>query len=199
MSEMAIEKNSNQDALIQMSLSFQISTPRLDLRLLSVDHAPLSMEARIESFTQLKKWDIFAPETSADAINLADEVRMCEWRIDRIKQRESIFYSVFRREDDRFLGGVSLTKCNWNEKRAMLGFWMRTSETGKGYGTEAAEALLNYGLNDLGLNVYSMHASGNQNSQAVLLKLGFLSVRIDKACHHLPDGSVVDEVHYELK
>jgi RimJ/RimL family protein N-acetyltransferase len=185
--------------MMQPKILSHISTPRLNLRLLSAGHAPLSMQARIESFAQLKKWGIFAPEASADLISLADEVKMCAWRIDRIKQRESIFYSIFRREDGCFLGSVSLTKCDWGKKRAMLGFWIRTSETGKGYGTEAAVALLNYGLKDLGLDVYSMHASGNQSSHAVLLKLGFQPIRIDKACHKLPDGNVVDEVHYGLK
>jgi RimJ/RimL family protein N-acetyltransferase len=184
---------------MQIEIISHISTPRLDLRLLSVDHAPLSVEARIESFAHLKKWDIFAPEPSADIITLADEVKMCAWRIERIQQRESLFYSLFRREDKRFLGTVSLTKCDWNTKKAMLGFWLRVSETGKGYATEAAKALVTYGLSDLGLNLYSMHASGNHNSQAVLLKVGFQCVGIDEACHHLPGGHVVDEVHYELK
>jgi len=183
---------------MQPQISSHIATLRLDLKLLTVDHAPWSMEARAESFTQLKKWDIFAPEPSADAINLADETKMCKWRMDRIEKRESLFYSIFRRVDNRYLGNVSLTKCDWNEKKAMIGFWVRTSETGKGYATEAAKALLNYGLNDLGLSVYSMHAAENQNSQAVLLRLGFQPIHTDQACQHLPNDNVVDEIYYEL-
>ncbi len=185
---------------MQTEILSHLPTPRLDFRLLSVDQAPLSMEARIESFLQLKKWDIFAPETSAEVINIADEVKMCEWRINRIKQRESLFYSIFSRDNNRrYLGNVSLTKCDWNKKKAMLGFWIRTSETGKGYATEAAKILLNYGVNKLGLNIYSMHAAENQNSQAVLLRLGFQPIHTDQACQHLPNDSVVDEIYYELK
>jgi hypothetical protein len=40
--------------------------------------------------------------------------------------------------------------------------WLRTSETGNGYATESAEALLKYAASGLGLNVYSMQAAGNQ-------------------------------------
>jgi RimJ/RimL family protein N-acetyltransferase len=81
----------------------------------------------------------------------------------------------------------------------MIGFWVRTSETGKGYATEAAKALLNYELNDLGLRVYSMHAAENQNSQAVLLRLGFQPTHTEKACQQLLNAYVVDKIYYELK
>jgi hypothetical protein len=93
---------------MQPDISPNISTLRLDLRLLSVDHAPLSMEARAESFTQLKKWDIFTPEPSADVINLADETKMCKWRIDRIEKCESLFYILgFRDYQKKYLTGES--------------------------------------------------------------------------------------------
>jgi RimJ/RimL family protein N-acetyltransferase len=146
------------------------------------------MEARIESFNELKEWDIFTPEASANLINISDELKICEWRIDRIKRRESVFYDIFLHDAGRFLGSCSLTKCDWNENKAMLGFWLRTSETGKGYAAEAAKALLEYGINVLGLKIYSMHAMGNRKSQAVLLNLGFKQRRIEQALPHVPGG-----------
>lgn len=176
-----------------------ILTKRLELRVLCEDHASAMMEARIESFEQLKKWDIFVPEPSADMINLADEMRMCRWRIDRLKQRESIFYSLFRSDDRRFIGCCSLTHCDWQARRAMIGFWIRSSETGKGYATEAATTVLDYGQQQLGLAIYSMHAQGNINSQAVLKRLGFHETSVKRLEHKLPDGRIVDGIYYELK
>lgn len=172
------------------NISSFIPASRLDLRLLSADHCSQIMEARIESFNQLKAWDIWVPEDSAESINAADEMKMCAWRIDRIKKHESIFYNIFQHETGRFLGSCSLTECDWISKKAMLGFWLRTSETGKGYATEAAEALLNYGTDVLGLTIYAMHARGNLKSRGVLLRLG-LKQRPAEA-----NGSS-DNVYYE--
>ena len=96
------------DDIMPFDIPAVLPASRVDLKLLSVDQSPQIMEARIESFNQLKAWDIWAPEDNVELINIADEVKVCEWRIERIKKQESIFYSIFQRDGGRFLGSCSL-------------------------------------------------------------------------------------------
>lgn len=161
-----------------ISAPSSLHTPRLCLVPLAEVHIPALIEARKESFHALKRWDIFMPEKAPEEINPTDEAIMVAARIDRHQKGESLFYVLTLRDSGHFLGIVSLTSCDWVEKTAMLGFWLRTSATGHGYAHEAAQTLIRYGKNQ-GLSLYSRHEQGNEKSQKTLLSLGFQEVGCD--------------------
>ena len=55
-----------------------------------------------------------------------------------------------------------------------MGFWVRTSETGKGYATEIANELIQYAFSFLSANsLTTHHEDGNYGSQNVISKLKF--------------------------
>jgi ribosomal-protein-alanine N-acetyltransferase len=70
------------------------------------------------------------------------------------------------------IGAVALTFC-WVHRRAELGYWLGMPYWNHGYTTEAAQALVNYGFDELGLNrIEAGHYRRNPASGRVMEKIG---------------------------
>lgn len=73
-----------------------------------------------------------------------------------------------------FLGCCGLRPCNTKEKIYELGFHLKSNCWGKGYGTEAAKAAIDFAYNKLHANgLFAGHNPRNIASAKVLGKLGF--------------------------
>ena len=71
------------------------------------------------------------------------------------------------------LGGCGLNQVDPTNRRANLGYWVRTTATGRGAATEAARLAAEFGLTVLGLGrLEIVVAVGNRASQRVAEKLG---------------------------
>ncbi|OIR09387.1 MAG: hypothetical protein BEU05_02630 [Marine Group III euryarchaeote CG-Bathy2] len=76
------------------------------------------------------------------------------------------------RDSGTLVGGVRLTIVG--DKEADLGYWVARARWGRGYATEAAVALLEWGFHELALQrVIASTLPGNLPSQRVLRQLGF--------------------------
>ena len=74
---------------------------------------------------------------------------------------------------DGTLVGSSELRIEAAHRRADLGYWIGRAHWGQGYATEAADALLRWGMRTLGLHrVHASHMSRNPSSGAVLRKIG---------------------------
>jgi ribosomal-protein-alanine N-acetyltransferase len=83
------------------------------------------------------------------------------------------------KDSGRFVGRVGLQYRLWNpeqEERAYeLRFAIHPVCWGKGYASEAAQAVLSYGFEALGLpRIVVAHYDDNYKSQAIVEKLGFI-------------------------
>lgn len=75
-------------------------------------------------------------------------------------------------EVDGLIGAVSLHLQD-PHRRGELGYWVGVPYWGRGYATEAARALTEYGFEELGLNrVVARHLTRNPASGRVMQKLG---------------------------
>lgn len=75
-------------------------------------------------------------------------------------------------DSDTLCGGVGL-RIEQDHGRAELGYWIGVPYWGKGYATEAARALVEYGFGTLGLHrIFAGHVAGNSASAGVLRKIG---------------------------
>lgn len=71
------------------------------------------------------------------------------------------------------IGSVSLMRGHYTAPD--IGYAIVPEETGKGYATEAARALLNYAKETLGVDaVFGFYERGNEASRRVIQKLGFV-------------------------
>ena len=87
-------------------------------------------------------------------------------------------FAICKKEDiDNPIGCIELmnftTKVR-NNNEAELGYWLGRPFWGLGYMPEAASRLIEYGFNELGLNlIWCSYFSGNNKSKRVQEKLGF--------------------------
>lgn len=82
-------------------------------------------------------------------------------------------FGIFEKENGRFLGCVGLNFINRVHQMANLGYWVRTSATGRGVATAATRLVARYGLESLGFQrVEILAAVENVPSQRVAEKAG---------------------------
>ena len=82
-------------------------------------------------------------------------------------------FGVFEKDGGRFLGGVGINFINRVHQMANLGYWVRTSATGRGIATAATRLGAKFGFEQLGLQrIEIVVAVANRPSQRVAEKAG---------------------------
>ncbi len=169
------------------SLPVPIITHRLILSPPQTEDGFALHEAKLESWDELKPWDILVWGEKEDAtVEHAEDY--CIRKAEMWETREDLTVFAFDREEGGLIGVAGLHDCNWADRTFFLGFMVRTTETGKGYATEMGQALIDYAFKILeAKKITSHHAAGNDASAAVLKHLGFK-----------PDKTEDSMVHYTL-
>lgn len=149
-----------------MSALPPISTPRLVLRGLAPTDAP-----RMQHF--LSDWEVVRttgtiphpyPEGAAEAF-VADQPR-------RIREGEAHVFAITQADDGALMGCAEL-RLTPEHRRADLGYWIAPAYWGRGFATEAADAIVRYGFETLELHrVAADHFSHNPASGVVLERIG---------------------------
>ena len=86
---------------------------------------------------------------------------------------QSINWAITLKENKNLIGAISLMNIDKNNNHAELGYWVGKPYWGRGYATESAEALINYGFEVIKFNrFHAHHLSRNSASGKVLLKIG---------------------------
>lgn len=87
-------------------------------------------------------------------------------------QGDKVVYAVTLPEANELVGSVSLT--DFSGEAGNLDFWVGVPYWGRGYCTEAVQAIVHYGFHQLGLSVIHAHyMRNNVASGRVLSKSGF--------------------------
>ncbi len=86
-----------------------------------------------------------------------------------------------------------------NPQVRMLGYWLDESYWGKGYMTEAVQAVLNYGFNELQLSLITANCyPHNKRSQQVLERNGFICEGVLHQAELTYNGNIFDHLCYYL-
>jgi RimJ/RimL family protein N-acetyltransferase len=101
------------------------------------------------------------------------------WGLERINRMFTTFvagehteFAITSRQTNDLMGGIGLS-ITARHKRGHLGYWLGVDHWGKGYATEAAQAVLRYGFATLGLHrIEAGHYPRNLASGRVLEKIG---------------------------
>ena len=130
---------------------------------------PLLLEAIEESREALYTFLPWSSECLKDVLNFIESAR---------KNHESgtgLHLAVFEQTSDRLLGMMGLTHLSGFSPKGEVGYWVRLSETGKGFATDALRTLQHYCRDELGfVRLDACVATNNLASQAVLRKCGFV-------------------------
>jgi [ribosomal protein S5]-alanine N-acetyltransferase len=180
-----------------LQTKLMLSTPRLQLRPIQASDAEILLKAKQESWAELYKWNV-GVVAEYEKLNLTFEQEFCAKRAEAFGKHERFNFLAFTQTEEAFVGVGSLNWCDWANGLHMLGYWVHSAHTGKGYATEIAQALVHHAFIDLkAFRLTSFHAAPNVASGRVLEKVGFKREGVWRQ-HHVVRGARMDEVHYGL-
>ena len=142
-----------------------LSTNRLILRPFTLEDAPVVQ--RLAGDREVASNTLTIPHPYEDGVAEAwIEGRAAAW------EAKKILALAVTQEQDGVVGAISL-KLNFAHRRGELGYWIGVPFWNRGYATEAAKALVDYGFDALGLNRIEAHyLMRNPTSGRVLKKVG---------------------------
>ncbi|MCP4633875.1 MAG: GNAT family N-acetyltransferase [candidate division Zixibacteria bacterium] len=145
-----------------------LKTKRLVLRPFNLDDAP--QVQKLAGDKEIARTTLLIPHPYKDS-------DAKEWIITHkpmLKEDKSVTYAVILAETDDLIGAIGLTLSKKYE-HAELGYWIGVPYWGKGFCTEAANGVLKYGFNELGLHrIFAHHMTSNPASGKVMDKIGML-------------------------
>ena len=90
------------------------------------------------------------------------------------EQGRGAAFAIVTKAENRFCGLVEVREIDREHAQAELSFWLTPKLWGQGYMSEAVQAVLRFGFDELGLNrLYAYHMERNPASGRVLEKNGF--------------------------
>ncbi len=92
--------------------------------------------------------------------------------VQKFEEGKMVNLGIFLREDGALAGAIGLT-IHREHDRGELGYWIGVPYWNRGYATEAAAALIDYGFRELGLHrIEAEHFTRNPGSGRVMQKVG---------------------------
>jgi ribosomal-protein-alanine N-acetyltransferase len=146
----------------------QLETQRLILR--QVETTDVEQLYDILSDAEVAKFDYFYPVTSIEEATKFIERYKKEW-----EEKEEITWGIILKETNQLLGICCLGDFDEGARRSEIGYDITQAEWGKGYATEALEAVIDFGFHVMNLNrMEATITPGNHASIKVLRKLNFV-------------------------
>ncbi|MCB8945590.1 MAG: GNAT family N-acetyltransferase [Ardenticatenaceae bacterium] len=138
----------------------------------------------LESQNELKQWLPWAVDIPDDEAYEANIRRGHT----RFLNREDLWLMILLKDTGVIIGGSGLHRIDWDVPKFEIGYWLGTPYTGKGYMTEAVEAISNFAFTVLGaMRVEIRVDSNNHKSIAIPKRLGFAleATLRNEARHHV--------------
>jgi ribosomal-protein-serine acetyltransferase len=170
-----------------------LETPRLRLRATRAGLGPIVNAAARESHEALKPWMPWAQELPT----LEVSEQHCRDAQAKWHAREMLDFCFFRRDDESFVGKGGLHTIDWTVPKFEIGYWIRTSCAGLGFGTEGAIALAEFARSALGAHRLEITSDArNAASRRVAEKAGFALEGIRRQLRRDPAGNLYDSCMY---
>ena len=173
-----------------------IETPRLVLRSFLPEDAPALHAALVESINELRANLWFLPWVAQEPTLSSAEVR-CRKAEGTFLLRTDLPYLAFERGTNYLVASAGLHRTDWTVPKTEVGYWVRSSETGKGYAKECVMALSTWALDVLrAKRIELVTDEQNHSSRAVAEHCGF---RLEGVLHNVmqaPDGGLRNSCIY---
>ncbi len=169
-----------------------IETPRLIIRSRTLADAEDIQAAKEGVWPELQKWMSWAydSEYGKDAL-----LRVIH---DSIAKSDPAQFLIGR---CKLSGAFAVsTGIGLNDGRYETGYWVAKDCLGQGYATEAANAVIRYAFNAMGIDeMHITYYEDNDKSRRIIEKLGFTKLRTDlKAKARCLDGVLLDVHRYVM-
>ena len=147
-------------------------TPRLELRPFRRRDVDALIAGVHDSFEDLERWLPWVHRRygRSDALRFVRD-SSAAW----VEGRAHDFTVRYHDEPDHHVGNISIWPTSQRERSGEMGYWIRSTETGKGIASEAGARVLQLGFEELGMHRVTLRiAVGNVQSERVAEKLGFV-------------------------
>ena len=147
----------------------ELSNDFIRIRRYRSEDVELLFEAASESTSEISEWMPWCHPN----YSIEDSETFISSRKELWEQKAEFDFAVFEKQTNLFLGGVGLNQFNQNNNFANLGYWVRSSQTGRAVATSATILMAELGFADLGLSrIEIVTAVGNDASARVAEKAG---------------------------
>lgn len=139
-----------------------------ELRMLQDRHAEELFALVDRNREYLREWLPFLDATTS----VEDERDFIKSALERFASDGSFAAGIWFK--GKIAGGIGLHAIDWANKKTSIGYWISEDCQGHGLVTRSCVALIDYAINELGLNRVEMHvAPENIKSRAIPERLGF--------------------------
>jgi RimJ/RimL family protein N-acetyltransferase len=150
-------------------MQIEIDTGALLVRRFTGQDLDPLYEAIIESLPELSRWMWWAHENYAKS----ETATFIESQQNPEAGGDEDGFGIFEKGSGRVLGCAGLNRVDRTNKYCNLGYWVRSSATGRGIATTVARRLATFALTELGMNrVEVIAAVENVASLRVAEKIG---------------------------
>ena len=183
-----------QQALL-LNIPERIETERMILRAAKSDDGPEAFEAVLESVNELKPWMPWVhPEPKREGSIEFHANAQAKWY-----SRDMLDFQWIDKATQRLIGKGGFHTINWDVPKFEIGYWVRTSMAGKGYCTEAVNALVTFARRELGAKRLEICSDPrNRRSRHVAERCGFVLEGILRRNMRDPTGGLRDSCMYAL-
>jgi RimJ/RimL family protein N-acetyltransferase len=178
-----------------LDVPMPIWTPRLLIRPVQPGDGITAFSAIHETWDELHAWMRWA-DSKSSYTEETQEIRIRQVMAKAILLEEFNFIGV-ETATGQTVVWTGFHDLDWVARQCETGYWVRKSAQGRGFATEAANALVRFAFGPLGMRrVGITHAGGNQASRRVIEKLGFTPEGVLCGAMLLPGGRIADKHCY---
>jgi RimJ/RimL family protein N-acetyltransferase len=163
----------------------EFTTERLVIRKPMPGDGKAVFEAVQASLNELKPWMPWAhrEQTEQDTEAIVREAYA------KFITREDLRLHIFNKVTGEFIGSSGLHRINWDVPKFEIGYWIDTRLSGKGYITEATEAITSFAFTELNAKRVEIRCeTKNLRSRAIPERLGYTLEGILKSDGISADG-----------
>jgi len=178
-----------------LELPESLHTSNLRLSLPRAGFGPPMFDSIGASLPELERWQAWAQSPPT----LEECELECRTEIARIAARTALIYHLFTQGDAVFVGEIGFSVIDWTLRKFELRFWLDSRFTGRGFMTEAAQALTDFAFESLeARRAFMLCDSRNKAARRVAEKCGFaLEAILQNNALDVRDSSAwVDECVY---
>lgn len=146
-----------------------LTTDALLLRAFQLEDAEAIYEAVVDSKHDLQRWLPWCHEAYA----IGDTIEFLKGRGEAFQTAGERAFAIVERATGSLVGSIGINQLDNATRRANLGYWLRTSATGRGYAATATRLLARWAFETLELDrIEIVVAAGNERSQRVAERVG---------------------------
>ena len=180
---------------VLIDVPMPIRTPRLLIRPKQVGDGEITSAAVAETWDDLHKWMRWAENPdhfTAESMEIRTRQVMASFLL-----REGIELMGIETATGAAVIWCGLHDIDWQGRTCDTGCWVRKGAQGRGFATEATNALVRYALDALAMRRVGLtHSEGNEASRRIAERLGFSHEGVQRGANVLPGGKYADRCCY---